>query len=327
VQQLLTDHVLGCAIADGADPEGVRSALTFHPWFYLEEGVAWIEHGHQYDPYCSYEEILEPATDETEIDPSVGALLQRYIGPRMAESVNQEWNKSFFEYLAFWGRQGRARLAGIVRAYLDVCRRMVEHWQARRPERIEARKRRVRARLHAIAQRLRLPEERLREIASLAKSPVSVDLRRIVQALMLDRLLLLVLGPVLLVVPGLLLPWGYATWGLAITAVPVLAGLAMALVAREPVDPSEAMRASAREIRRRLRVPLVVMGHTHQPLIESDGAGGYLNTGHWVAQDPEHAFTHVRILRTEAGVRAWLCQWRGGASRVYDALHLNPSAR
>src|SRR5262249_37094228 len=32
-----------------------RGCVEFSPWFYYEEGRVFVEHGHQYDHYCSYE--------------------------------------------------------------------------------------------------------------------------------------------------------------------------------------------------------------------------------------------------------------------------------
>ena len=55
--------------------QALGEALTFCPWFYFEEGVAWIEHGHQYDPYCSFDSVLDPATDEQDLDPNIDSAI------------------------------------------------------------------------------------------------------------------------------------------------------------------------------------------------------------------------------------------------------------
>src|SRR5262249_52271864 len=34
--------------------------LDFSMWFHLTPGGVYIEHGHQYDPYCSFEYLLAP---------------------------------------------------------------------------------------------------------------------------------------------------------------------------------------------------------------------------------------------------------------------------
>jgi hypothetical protein len=102
-------------------------------------------------------------------------------------------------------------------------------------------------------------------------------------------------------------------------ALGVLAAVAAVAIAREPVDPSVAMRAVAGRIRKVLGVPLVVMGHTHEALVHRDGSGGaYINTGTWVQADPLRAFTHLRIEHTTAGIRARLCQWRDGRVAQYE---------
>ncbi|MEZ4238530.1 MAG: hypothetical protein R3F59_20725 [Myxococcota bacterium] len=214
VQQVLADAIVARAAEAGGDPAHLAQAITFHGWFYLEEGLAWIEHGHQYDPYCSFEDVLEPATDTLEADPNVGALLLRYLGPLMGAQIHGMWGHTFFGFLRFWVAQGRSRVVAILAAYLGVVRRMVEHWRARGPERVAARRERARARLRAVARRLRLEEERLVALAALAKPPVSVELVRIVRALMVDRLALLVLlalaAPLVAVLPWF---WGWWSWG------------------------------------------------------------------------------------------------------------------
>jgi UDP-2,3-diacylglucosamine pyrophosphatase LpxH len=304
VQELLRETLVQVA------GPAARERLSFHPWFFFEDGVAWIEHGHQYDPYCSFEDVLAPATDEEEIDPSLGALLPRYVGSRFADPIHEAWGKGFFGFLAFWVRQGRDRVVAIGQAYIDVCRRMGQHWRARVPERLAARRALARKRLRAVARRFGLAEEPLFELMALARPPVGVELSRIVRALMLDRLLLLLFGPVLLILPFLLAPWSWLPWA----DLPVIALLAVwswiAGMAREPVDPTETMRATAGRIRERLQVPIVVMGHSHRPSAEA----GYFNTGTWVGE----AFTHLTIERTDRGVRARLCQWRDGCSKIFD---------
>jgi hypothetical protein len=36
--------------------------IDFEPWFFYREGVVYIEHGHQYDPFCSTAFILAPVS-------------------------------------------------------------------------------------------------------------------------------------------------------------------------------------------------------------------------------------------------------------------------
>ncbi|MCA9493412.1 MAG: hypothetical protein KC621_25955, partial [Myxococcales bacterium] len=301
---------------------GQIAQISFHPWFYLEEGVAFFEHGHQYDPYCAFEDALAPATDEVEIDPNLGALLPRYVGSRMIEPVHDAWGMNFFEFLQFWVRQGSDRILAILRAYLDVFARMWEHQARRIPERLAARRARAHARMRELARRARMPEERLERLAGLWVAPIGVELMRIVRALMLDRFLLLLLGPTLPILAFLITPWSWQGPVFSVLAVVLVGALALALKAREPVDPQEAMRRVARRVRELANVPIVVMGHSHVPHAESVGDGFYFNTGTWVQPDPARAFTLLRIERTLGGARARLCQWRDGVVRAYDPAGL-----
>src|SRR5207244_11856275 len=42
------------------DPEALVSRLAFRTWFVAHPGRVHIEHGHQHDPYCSFEYHLAP---------------------------------------------------------------------------------------------------------------------------------------------------------------------------------------------------------------------------------------------------------------------------
>ncbi len=57
-----------CLVPDGFVP-AVRERITFKPWFHYEPGLAWIEHGNQYEYTTSFVNFLAPvlpfAYDET----------------------------------------------------------------------------------------------------------------------------------------------------------------------------------------------------------------------------------------------------------------------
>lgn len=325
VQQLLRD-VLRTLWSDtpasrlpGARPAAeVAEGIAFRAWFYLEEGVAWIEHGHQYDPYCSFDDVLEPATDEQHIDPNVGGAILRYVANHFTSDASDHWGSGFFGYLSWWTAQGLDKALDILGGYRDMVRTLFRHWQARRPERIAARRARSRARLQRLAASLRLPEERLARLLALREEPVVADLGRLVRAVMLDRLLLLLATPLLLAVP-LVLPSAWMPWTLTLPLALWVVWALAAMVERESTDPRATMREVARRIRTSVRVPIVVMGHSHDPCAEVRGDGAYFNTGTWVPHgEGLKAFTHVLIERSADGARAALCQWREGRSQRYD---------
>jgi UDP-2,3-diacylglucosamine pyrophosphatase LpxH len=307
------------AVSSAVSPDDVRRAVAFQQWFHLEEGVAWIEHGHQYDPYCSFDDVLEPVTDEHSIDPNVGGAILRYVANHFTADPSEHWGSGFVGYLCWWARQGLDKAIDILGGYRDMVAALVRHWQQRRPERLAARAARTRERLRRLASALHLPDDRLERLAALRSAPVVVDLGRLVRAVMLDRLLLLFATPLLWLLP-LALPWSWMPWSwsacLGVWALWTLA----ALIEREDTDPRQAMRDVAKRIRASMSVPFVVMGHSHDACADVADDGVYFNTGTWVPHGPGvKAFTHLLVERGEGSVRAMLCQWRGGESAKLHA--------
>jgi len=55
--------------------------VEFNPWFFYVDGVAYIEHGHQYDPFCATEHIMAPLSpaDPRRVARAYCDTLLRYI--------------------------------------------------------------------------------------------------------------------------------------------------------------------------------------------------------------------------------------------------------
>ena len=45
--------------SSGTEAE-LDARVEFCPWFFYQQGVAYIEHGHQYDPLCATDTIMAP---------------------------------------------------------------------------------------------------------------------------------------------------------------------------------------------------------------------------------------------------------------------------
>ena len=325
VQDLLRDVLAAHWAADPRSAEpGARSPsriadhVAFHAWFYLEQGVAWIEHGHQYDPYCSFDDVLAPDTDEHRIDPNVGGAILRYVANHFTADASAHWGSGFFGYLSWWVAQGLDKALDILGGYRDMVRTLLLHWIAQRPVRVARRRARAKMRLRRLAAKLRLPEQTLHRLDALREKPVVTDMGRIVRAVMLDRLLLLFATPLLWLLP-LFLPWSWMPWSWSLCLAAWVLWAAAAAVEREATDPRATMRQVATRIREAVRVPIVVMGHSHHPVADVRGDGAYFNTGTWVPHgEGFRAFTHLLIERTGDRARAALCQWRDGGSVRFD---------
>lgn len=315
------------AVARGLNEHGIErdvsvawmeNAVQFCPWFFFEEGVAWIEHGHQYDPYCSFEDVLEPASDAAEIDPNVGSVLVRYVLSQVDKDIGDQYDDGFWGHLRFAASRGVSGGIAVVTGYADMNRRLFRFWWDRSPVVLKARMERSKARFDVIARKARIAEERLATVRDMWMRPVGQDFGRLLRAVMLDRLMVLLATPLLLLAP-LMTPWEWlplvglvvgGTFGVALRA---------AMRERETPDPRAAMRRVSATLREHLRVPFVVFGHSHDAAAELAETGAYFNTGTWVAHGPKRAFTHVLIERGVDGVRARLLQWRDGDSRELGA--------
>jgi UDP-2,3-diacylglucosamine pyrophosphatase LpxH len=306
--------------------EDIEAAISFHPWFYYEENLVWVEHGHQYDTYCSFDYFLnpvEPTKDAVML--SVGAAAYRYVSNHVAGAdphQQEDWNA--LGYVRFSLGLGLRGLMKMARGYYGFVMRLLSLWRllVKHPEGVERRRDGHRRRLSELAAKLGLAEEILVALDDLRQRPVINRLPRLVMTVMLDRLALLVVTSLLATVALIALPGG---WALATVA--FLAGGAWAAAwwlsrARGGTSPDEHMRAVPTKIREHVRAPFVVFGHSHHPVaLPLDGGGWYFNTGTWVATEKPgllRAFTHLVIRHSDdGGPRATLCQWRNGRSLAF----------
>jgi UDP-2,3-diacylglucosamine pyrophosphatase LpxH len=310
------------ACPTGVDADAALARIGQHRWFIHEPGVAWIEHGHQYDDACSFEFGLastDPRTGELATNVDYAAL--RYISaaaPDVDTHGTEEW--SFGGYLRFVASRGPAALGHYVASYARFVRAL---FAARRVHR-SIRVRRARAAEHdrALDQLVAttgVPRKTLDRVDRLARSPMTRSTRRLMRMLRLDRMLLLVGAVALAVLALIALP----TWaGVIGAAVAAAAGYKAAEMIGPPPAVQAAMTYVPRQIAEIVGVPAVVFGHTHEPLdIPVPGGARYLNAGTWLpAIRPGllRSFTHVAILRDADGTaRCELRQWKNGATRPY----------
>jgi len=320
VQAAFTEGVVQGFLFDvpEGDAEAVRDRVCFYDWFLYDPGVVWIEHGNQYDPYCSFRHPLAPAIDAVEVDPNIGGLLMRYVGSQFGDEVHEIVHKGTAAYLRLWVSRGPRQMYGLLLAYFDMCRRLFEHRAVERAGR-EAHARQVEERVEALAASSGLGRDTLEQLCALWEPPVADRFGRLFRGLMVDRVTLLITIPPAFML--LLLAPASMRSSLALTLAPLVVVLALlSMMRRDPSDPRPAMSQQAAAVRAILDVPYVVMGHSHDPVHEiGEDGGAYLNTGTWAPRgDPRKTFTHVRIEHTPDGAVAALRQWRHGASHAFD---------
>ncbi|HET7854786.1 MAG TPA: hypothetical protein VFM04_10060, partial [Candidatus Methylomirabilis sp.] len=69
--------------APAGTERGVGERIRFLPWFYLEPGLIYIDHGHQYDSINSFDYFLHPYLPDGRIDLPAGSFFVRYLFNRV----------------------------------------------------------------------------------------------------------------------------------------------------------------------------------------------------------------------------------------------------
>jgi hypothetical protein len=255
-------------------------------------GVAYVEHGHQYDTLCSTEHVMAPLSplDPRRIARSFSDVLLRFVvRPTKGLPEYGHDRLGLADYVLFAARLG-AR--GLVRLGLRFAAAVVELFRLRRAhlsEAARALREEQERRMASLAVATRVGIERLRALASLQVPPVTRSAQKILASVLLDRLgagLLAAFAVVALTVAGHKYAW---CW-------PALAGVGLAwwllqrhLTARrkewfgEHLDNHETLAERAGHLATLFPAAFVVMGHTHVPvrIPVAQGAATYVNVGSW----------------------------------------------
>lgn len=312
------DVVRGAIVAawkaqGGMTADAAGSRVQFHPWFLYIPDLAWLEHGHQYDPYCSFDDPLSPSADGEDSDLNVDSAVMRYLVAGRADDNPGQWNRGFFGHIAALVRAGGIQAQAA--AYCAMVRRLIGVWAHHlvTGERWRVAQRR-RVALRAAAHAARIPPQVLARLRRHHRRPLVHGLVPTLRAVMVDRLFAVLLAPIGIVFGALA---GGGTGALIGAFVMLLAaGLAFG-IGRVPVDPRPELRRAGRAVRRILGVRYVVNGHTHAP----ETGSGVLNTGTWLPGTADDACTFVRVSHE----RAELLRWTGSHAMPFMASR--PAAR
>lgn len=296
----------------------IAERVQFCPWFYYEEDLIYIEHGHQYDEYCSFDYQLCPAASSGGLALSFAHTGMRFFGnlvPSYDQRTAERWG--LFDYLR-WGLSLGVRpmiwltyMYGLLAWKASAIGALLSH-----PKEDEVRRQRHRAQLRALSQTYRIQEERIMALDALRVAPAVRRVGKIFSALFLDRVILgmatlLALFGVALLVPGL----GKLAGVLVVVGVAVILNRVFEGY-RGETSPA-ALRRVTRAIHKIVRAPLIVFGHSHEPeRIELDEGAVYYNTGTWMEGGGSHVGTHLVVLNSEPGqgphVHVEMRRWQDG---------------
>lgn len=270
----------------GASARKVARRIRFSPWFHYEKDHVYIEHGHQYDPYCSHACQLRPLNpvDPTRSSRSLADVLKRYVvNPTTGLTESGHEDATLSAYILFGIRLGIRGGWDLARRFFGTAARLL--WWQRQRNTAFARHlaRSQRARLHRFARRRRISVRKVRALARLWRKPILNSVSGVLSSLMLDRALFALLSVTAIAVAALI-PTNWVTAGTlaASTGVGCAAIGAHWWRRRASVDASSELRLRAQSVAGVLPAALVVMGHTHLP--ERSGCGEtttYVNLGSW----------------------------------------------
>lgn len=312
-----------------------QARIEFNPWFFYRDGVAYIEHGHQYDPFCATAHVMAPLSplDPRRVSRGFCDTLLRYV-VRQTQGMSEHGHETvgMLHYVRFAIRIG---FMGSVRLILQFVLAVAELFRLRRAHWSEAAallKVEHDKRVATLAAVTRDGQARLRALLSLQVPPITSTVRGILKSLLLDRIGLIgVAGIVLAVLLGMALHFGNVPLALAGGAVVAL-GWVLAdrwLTSQRLVDPTQLMVDRAAQLARIFPAAFVVMGHTHTPASLPAGDATYVNLGAWAEEEPEpndqHAFvyraprTHLVIHVGAAGAEAHFFSWESTGPKPWDA--------
>lgn len=315
---------------DDAVHDAFVARIEFAPWFYYVEGLLYVEHGHQYDATCSYENQLAPVSpeDPERIHWSFSDILMRWVvRPTRGLCTEGHEYASFLDYLKLPLSMGFSGAIALGKRYVLAIVRMImlSRWRlSLRAQEIRAEHER---RMETLAAKTRIGIERIRALRALHVPPLASRAFGVLVGLFADRVLM---GIGAIAIAALLAfiapPW----WIDAIiaTAVVIPVGGLLRHATRLRTDVfryGESMKTTARRIAKLFPARFVVMGHTHEPFMERYDEATYVNLGAWAVDElsegpaKDAPRTHL-VIRTVGGkVSGALCRWDSGGGVSFVA--------
>jgi UDP-2,3-diacylglucosamine pyrophosphatase LpxH len=328
-RRLLVRHGKDQGLVAGAEAErAFGERVSFHPWFFYVSGVAYIEHGHQYDPFCSTANVMAPLSpvDPTRLARAASTSLVRWVVRPTRGMV--EWGHEqlgMVDYIHFGLRLGLRGTWDLGRRFVAAVVDMVRTYRESVSQNAQTLRFEHERRMALLAEATRLGVDRLRALADLSSPPVTGSLFAILASVFLDRLALALFAslaciPVAVIEAGL----GYRSCA----ALLVVLGWFTAnryLSRHRRIDYTDELQGRAGALAHLFPAAFVIMGHTHVPVRAAinDGSATYINVGAWAEEEPpadlpsqvvvpKAARTHAVVRAGAEGPVAELFEWQSG---------------
>ena len=317
------------------DRGAFQERIEFSPWFFYRDGVAFIEHGHQYDPFCSTEHIMAPVSpaDPRRIARGFTDVLLRYVvKPTLGMKEHGHEHTGMLDYIGFGTRLGARGLFDLGKRFVVAVVELFRLRSACFTEAAGVLRSEHERRVALLAEASRIGMDRLRGLLSLQVPPITQSVRGILASVLLDRLALAVLALLLLLVVAVVGVYHGQALYAALGVVAAWALFHRHLSGQRTVDPAELLVSKASQLAKLFPAAFVVMGHTHTPVHVPAGAATYINVGSWAEEEdtaelgdgqtshnPRAPRTHLVIHMREARPEAHLFTWESGTGpRRYE---------
>lgn len=259
-------------------------AVHFRAWFHHTAEGIHIEHGNQFDPYCSFRYPMLPLLPpergrDRVIAPTVGSITFRLLGSRlgtMNPHFDDSWDMSFGDYLRHWSKHYLRTEHSLAWTFFAGSFRIVaQTFQGRDAGSAD----RFHRNVEAAARETRCDPDRVAEHARLFAPPADEALHKVIREFYVDRVVLGALSAGAIVAP--LVARSRRTVSVALGAIFLMLGYELASPSRGLDDNYRRIAARARDIARIYGSRAVVFGHTHTPYGVWEEGVFYGNSGTW----------------------------------------------
>lgn len=302
------------------DAKAIESALQFRTWFVAKAGQYHIEHGHQFDPFCSFAYHLAPY--DSEHQRTLATPFSHRAVPYVADLFGdftthgiEDW--SFGQFVWFIASRGPSTLGQIAQLYVSFGWEFLQKMGAARKRALKGFAIMQRERLKELSQASPYGMSTLERLDAGRAVPVEFSVLKASQVFFFDRVIV-GLGMLAGLGAAAVLP---RTAGLALGGTTLSLGSAAMWLstATRKDDIVVLLRAAASRIAKHTGARYIVMGHSHVPEVVRVGHGAtYLNSGSWVTREillgeKGTGMTFVQITAQGATLKRWLGK---GVSRV-----------
>jgi UDP-2,3-diacylglucosamine pyrophosphatase LpxH len=316
-------------VDDADDASAFQARIEFAPWFYYVGGVAYVEHGHQYDTLCSTEHVMAPLSplDPRRIARSFSDVLLRFV-VRPTRGVPEYGHDrlGLIDYVMMGVHMGGRGMVQLGTRFFSAVRELLRLRRGYVSEAARALREEHERRMTAFAERMHIGIEKLRAIIALQVPPVTRSVPKILASVLLDKLALAMAATAAILALVVLGPRHWWCWSTAaaVAGAWIVTHRYLGVQRRrwfgEHLDNDQALIERAGHLSTLLPVAFVVMGHTHQParVPVGTGAAEYINVGSWHEAEPRPdapggfraARTHLVIQPSPSGPVAEFLAWK-----------------